>query len=42
MPWYGRDRDGRELANGVYFYKIRADKSDGRSAEATGKLVILR
>ena len=41
-PWYGRDRDGHMLANGVYFYKIKAEHEQGQSAEATGKLVILR
>lgn len=41
-PWYGRDREGHELANGVYLYKVKAMHSQGHSAEATGKLVILR
>lgn len=41
-PWHGRDRGGHELANGVYFYKLTARHQRGYSAEATGKLVILR
>ncbi len=41
-PWHGRDREGRELANGVYFYRVIAQHERGFSAEATGKLVILR
>ncbi|MBU0691782.1 type IX secretion system sortase PorU [bacterium] len=41
-PWHGRDREGHELANGVYLYKVKAVHSQGHSAEATGKLVILR
>jgi len=41
-PWQGRDREGRELANGVYFYKVIARHQQGYEAEATGKLVILR
>ncbi|MFZ5433119.1 MAG: hypothetical protein ACOZB3_05015, partial [Calditrichota bacterium] len=41
-PWDGRDREGHMLANGVYFYRIKAEHSDGHDAEATGKLVILR
>ncbi len=41
-PWDGRDREGHMLANGVYFYRITAEHSDGHDAEATGKLVILR
>jgi hypothetical protein len=42
QPWDGRDREGHLLANGVYFYRIKAEHSDGHSAESTGKLVILR
>jgi hypothetical protein len=41
-PWDGRDREGHELANGVYFYRIKAENTLGHTAEATGKLVILR
>ncbi len=41
-PWNGRDREGHELANGVYFYKVTARHQNGYEAEATGKLVILR
>jgi hypothetical protein len=41
-PWDGRDREGHMLANGVYFFRIRAEQTNGRTAEATGKLVILR
>jgi hypothetical protein len=41
-PWDGRDREGHDLANGVYFYRIKAEHSNGHSAEATGKLVIMR
>jgi len=41
-PWRGRDRDGHELSNGVYFYKVTAQHERGYTAEATGKLVILR
>ncbi|HEY3294343.1 MAG TPA: type IX secretion system sortase PorU [bacterium] len=41
-PWDGRDREGHPLGNGVYFYRIKAEHTNGHSAEATGKLVILR
>jgi hypothetical protein len=41
-PWDGRDREGHLLGNGVYFYRIKAEHTNGHSAEATGKLVILR
>jgi len=39
--WDGRNEDGDPLANGVYFYKIRAKWAD-RTVEKTGKLAILR
>jgi hypothetical protein len=42
MPWDGHDREGHSLGNGVYFYRIKAEHANGHSAEATGKLVILR
>jgi hypothetical protein len=41
-PWDGRDREGHVLANGVYLYKVRAEHENGHTAEAVGKLVILR
>lgn len=39
--WNGRDKDGDEVANGVYFYKIIA-KSNGETKEAIQKLVKIR
>lgn len=43
IPWDGRDRDGDELANGVYLYKIIVKTSDGRfTSEALGKMSIVR
>jgi hypothetical protein len=41
-PWNGRDTMGRELANGVYLYRVIAQTSTGSRSEKTGKLVILR
>lgn len=45
-PWDLRDADSDELANGVYLYKVYAEKNapDGKKdkADETGKLVILR
>jgi hypothetical protein len=41
LAWDGRDEDGNPLANGVYFYQIRA-KWEGRTVTETGKLAILR
>ncbi len=43
VPWDGRDRDGNELANGVYLYKVIAKSLDGSStSEVLGKLAVLR
>jgi hypothetical protein len=43
IPWQGRDRDGAELANGVYFYKVILRAPDGSgSAETLEKLAIVR
>ena len=43
VPWDGRDQDGNELANGVYFYRIVARSSDGSGrAESIGKLAVMR
>lgn len=43
VPWNGRDRDGDELANGVYFYKVIVRTQDGQlSDESIGKLSLLR
>ncbi len=43
IPWDGRDRDGSELANGVYLYRVIAKSFDKTStSEALGKLAIVR
>ncbi|MGH2567142.1 MAG: type IX secretion system sortase PorU, partial [Bacteroidota bacterium] len=43
IPWNGRDRDGNELANGVYFYKVITRSLDRqRTSEVLGKLSVLR
>jgi hypothetical protein len=43
IEWDGRDRDGNELANGVYFYKvITRSMSGGDTREVLGKLAVLR
>lgn len=43
IPWDGRDADGNELANGVYFYKIIAKTQDQqKSVEVLGKMAVLR
>jgi hypothetical protein len=43
IPWDGRDQDGSELANGVYFYKVITRSLDrSQSNEVLGKLTVLR
>ena len=43
VPWDGRDRDGNEIANGVYLYRVIAKSFDRSStSEALGKLAVLR
>jgi len=41
IVWNGLDRDGDELANGVYFYKVSV-KLGGMTVEAIEKLAKLR
>lgn len=43
IPWDGRDRDGNEIANGVYLYRIIARSPDRASKdEVLGRLAVLR
>jgi len=45
VKWDGRDEDGDEIANGVYFYKVIAKatiEGKDKSAEALQKLLIVR
>lgn len=43
IPWDGRDQNGDQVANGVYFYKIITRTISGsQSEEALGKLTMLR
>jgi hypothetical protein len=43
VEWDGRDKEGDQLANGIYLYKIILKTQDGRfTSEALGKLSILR
>jgi flagellar hook assembly protein FlgD len=43
IPWDGRDEQGEQVANGVYFYKIITRSLTGStSEEATGKLAVVR
>lgn len=43
VPWDGRDRDGQEVANGMYFYKIIVRSPfEQQSGEVVGKCAIVR
>ena len=42
LNWDGRDDYGDLLANGVYIYRLQYLNSEGKKAEGTQKLVILR
>ena len=43
VEWDGRDRDGNDVANGVYFYKLITRPTGGGDArEVLGKLAVLR
>ncbi|HOC88605.1 MAG TPA: C25 family cysteine peptidase [bacterium] len=41
ITWDGRDEEGYEVANGVYFYRLTARSGD-KSEEITGKIARLR
>ncbi len=42
IEWDGRDRDGDELANGVYFYELRVRTLDGRELKKIERLARAR
>jgi hypothetical protein len=42
VAWDGRDSDGDELANGVYFYRATVTTTSGKSTDVLGRLVKLR
>ncbi|MCL1827219.1 MAG: C25 family cysteine peptidase [Candidatus Cloacimonetes bacterium] len=43
LSWDGRDADGHKIANGTYFYKIRAVAKEGKgSTEITDKFIMLQ
>ncbi len=43
IPWDGRDREGNEIANGVYLYKVIMKSVDtGETKEVIEKLVVMR
>lgn len=42
IAWDGLDEYGAQLAKGVYVYRVKVKSSDGKIAEKTEKLVILK
>jgi len=38
FEWDGRDQDGDNLANGIYFYRLKAQSIDS-SREFIGKMI---
>ena len=42
VGWNGQDKDGRELASGVYFYRFSTSGGEIGSSTETKKLIILR
>ena len=42
LPWDGRDNEGSQLANGVYFYRLSAAAGNGAKVQQLGRLVRLR
>jgi len=43
IPWDGRDREGNEVANGVYLYKVIMRSMDGsETKEVIEKLAVMR
>jgi hypothetical protein len=42
LAWDGRDAEGDDLANGIYFYRITATTPSGASTRQLGRLVKLR
>jgi hypothetical protein len=42
VAWNGRDREGDELANGVYLYRVLLNTPSGRIASDMQRLVIMR
>ncbi|MBI1926198.1 hypothetical protein HYR99_18345 [Candidatus Poribacteria bacterium] len=41
MPWDGRDQDGEEVANGVYYCKIRV-KMPGEEKDLTEYIKMMK
>jgi len=42
VRWDGRDAEGSDIANGIYFYRLTAITASGARVEQLGRLVKLR
>jgi hypothetical protein len=42
IHWDGRDEDGKEVANGVYYYKLRLKRQGRKDIVETGKMLKLK
>ena len=42
LAWDGRDSDGDELGNGIYFYRVSVTTTSGATTQQLGRLVKLR
>ena len=42
LAWDGKDSDGDDLANGVYFFRLSVSTPSGASTQQLGRLVKLR
>ncbi len=42
VVWDSRNESGNRVGNGVYFYKLKADKNNGNSFERIKKVLIIR
>lgn len=41
-PWDGKDRDGKPVASGIYFYRLEVRTSDGNVHRLARKMTLLR
>ena len=42
IHWDGRDEDGKEVANGVYYYKLRLKRQGRKDIVEIGKMLKLK
>lgn len=40
IPWDARDESGMSVADGIYFFNIKADLGGGTSSQASGKCIV--